>query len=212
MLSITIPQIIQCRNWSRKRKFWRGEIHVMSPCHLTYNCSCSLTGTVYCLAPTTSFNPFLFCPNIAPPFCHLITKIYHSLYSRSSSPSLEQTPASIAQTIWPIQRTHLNLTSCYLATALSLKTENHCSLANPIPIHPLPLTSFPVSTPNTIHHSRLTVCLTPEHVLRKIHHCTFCRKISGRPFLGFYLQNFISQKFWWLFLVIAFFTIFYPSH
>src|SRR6218665_1590984 len=26
----------------------------------------------------------------------------------------------------------------------------------------------------------------PEHVLRKIHHCTFGRKISERPFLEFY--------------------------
>src|SRR6218665_2409301 len=29
----------------------------------------------------------------------------------------------------------------------------------------------------------------PEHVLRKIHHCTFPRKISRRPFLGFYPKN-----------------------
>src|SRR6218665_1312273 len=36
----------------------------------------------------------------------------------------------------------------------------------------------------------------PEHVLRKIHHCTFGRKIPGRPFLGFYPRkfDFISQK------------------
>jgi len=31
-----------------------------------------------------------------------------------------------------------------------------CSLANPILIHRLPHTSFPVLTPNTIHHSHLT--------------------------------------------------------
>src|SRR6218665_2581072 len=30
---------------------------------------------------------------------------------------------------------------------------------------------------------------TSEHVLRKIHHCTFPRKISRRPFLGFYPKN-----------------------
>ena len=35
----------------------------------------------------------------------------------------------------------------------------HCSLANPILIHCFPHTSLPVSTPSTIHHSRLTVCL-----------------------------------------------------
>ena len=35
----------------------------------------------------------------------------------------------------------------------------HCSLTNPILIHPLLPTSLPISTPNTIHRSRLTVCL-----------------------------------------------------
>jgi len=35
----------------------------------------------------------------------------------------------------------------------------HCSLANPILIHPLLPTSLPVSTPNTMHQSHLTVCL-----------------------------------------------------
>src|SRR6218665_35374 len=35
----------------------------------------------------------------------------------------------------------------------------HCSSTNPILISPLPPTSLPVSTPNTIHHSRLTACL-----------------------------------------------------
>src|SRR6218665_1297644 len=34
------------------------------------------------------------------------------------------------------------------------------SLANPIVIHRLPHTSLPISTPCTIHHSCLTVCLT----------------------------------------------------
>src|SRR6218665_1190903 len=33
------------------------------------------------------------------------------------------------------------------------------SLASPILIHRHPHTYLPVSTPNTIHHSRLTVCL-----------------------------------------------------
>src|SRR6218665_3846204 len=36
----------------------------------------------------------------------------------------------------------------------------HCSSTNPILIHRLLPTSLPVSTPNTIHHSRLTVCLS----------------------------------------------------
>src|SRR6218665_475384 len=40
--------------------------------------------------------------------------------------------------------------------AISLK---HCSSTNPFLNHPLHPTSLPVSTPNTIHHSRLTVCL-----------------------------------------------------
>src|SRR6218665_2964103 len=35
----------------------------------------------------------------------------------------------------------------------------HCSVTNPILICLLPTTSLPVSTPNTIHHSHLTVCL-----------------------------------------------------
>jgi len=44
-----------------------------------------------------------------------------------------------------------------ISTALSLQTENW-SLANHIQIHhPLPDTSLPVSIPNTIHHSHLTV-------------------------------------------------------
>src|SRR6218665_2938855 len=56
-----------------------------------------------------------------------------------------------------------------------------------------------------------------EHVLRKIHHCTFGQKISGRPFLGFYPQNFtfyLSKILMTFvsFLVIALFTIFYLSH
>src|SRR6218665_1242934 len=35
----------------------------------------------------------------------------------------------------------------------------HCSSTNPILICPLLPTSLHVSTPNAIHHSRLTVCL-----------------------------------------------------
>jgi len=38
--------------------------------------------------------------------------------------SLEQIPASIATNIWPILRTHQNLISGYISTALSLQTEN----------------------------------------------------------------------------------------
>jgi len=49
----------------------------------------------------------------------------------------------------------------HLSSALSLQTEN-CSLANPTLIHPFPhaYTSLHFSSPNTIHHSRLAVCLT----------------------------------------------------
>jgi len=36
----------------------------------------------------------------------------------------------------------------------------HYSLANPILVHPFPCTSLPVSTPNTIDHSRLSASLT----------------------------------------------------
>src|SRR6218665_3142383 len=35
----------------------------------------------------------------------------------------------------------------------------HCSSTNPMLIHPPLPPSRPVSTPNTIHHSHLTVCL-----------------------------------------------------
>ena len=35
----------------------------------------------------------------------------------------------------------------------------------------------------------ICVGVCAEHVLRKIHHCTFPRKISRRPFLGFYPKN-----------------------
>src|SRR6218665_2891431 len=36
---------------------------------------------------------------------------------------------------------------------------NHCSSTSPILICPLLPTPLPVSTPNTIYHNRLTVCL-----------------------------------------------------
>src|SRR6218665_1873116 len=59
-----------------------------------------------------------------------------------------------------------------------------------------------------------------EHVLRKIHHCTFPRKISRRPFLGFYPKNFyiFSLKnsddlfffFFFFFLFMPFFSPFSP--
>ena len=41
----------------------------------------------------------------------------------------------------------------------------------------------------------------PEHVLRKIHHYTFGRKISGRTFFRILPQNctFFLSKFWWPF-------------
>src|SRR6218665_2745395 len=47
-----------------------------------------------------------------------------------------------------------------LVTNSPLFLAKHCSLANPILMHRHPHTSLPVSTPSTIHHSRLTVCLT----------------------------------------------------
>src|SRR6218665_3632320 len=49
--------------------------------------------------------------------------------------------------------------------------EIHHSSTNPILIHPLRPTSLPVSTPNTIDHSCLTVCLPPFHPL-PFHHFT----------------------------------------
>src|SRR6218665_1360107 len=52
-----------------------------------------------------------------------------------------------------------------------------------------------------------------EHVLRKIHHCTFGRKISRRPFLGYYPQNFtfyLSKILTTSFLVTALFYDFLP--
>src|SRR6218665_2865791 len=76
-----------------------------------------------------------------------------------SGSSLEQTPASIATTIGPILRTHQNLPHPLLITDVSLKTKN---TSLPILICPLLPTSprtLPVSAPNTIHHSRLTVYL-----------------------------------------------------
>ena len=44
--------------------------------------------------PIFSFNAFLFCPNTAPPFCHLVTKICWSLHSHSCPTSLEPTTNS----------------------------------------------------------------------------------------------------------------------
>jgi len=69
---------------------------------------------------------------------------------------LEQTPASIARNIWPILRTHQNLTPCYLSTALSLANWKRC--LQQIPSWP-PIASFKISISNTNHHSRPTVCL-----------------------------------------------------
>src|SRR6218665_613641 len=58
-----------------------------------------------------------------------------------------------------------------------------------------------------------------EHVLRKIHHCTFPRKISRQPFLGFYPKNVyifsLKNSDDLFFLVIALFhdlhTLFFKS-
>ena len=105
--------------------------------------------------PTTSFNPILIRSNTTPPFCHLVTQICWSLYRRSWPASLEQTPASIATNIWPILRAHSYRSPCHLfhselKTLLFSKSDPD-SLSSPY----LP----PVSTPSTIHHSRLTVCL-----------------------------------------------------
>ena len=47
--------------------------------------------------------------------------------------------------------------------------------------------------------NRSTVCtLTAEHVLRKIHHCTFGRKISERPFFSHHLffYDFLALRMW----------------
>ena len=50
----------------------------------------------------------------------------------------------------------LKITQAVLSLLPHIRTKN--SSTNPILIHPLLPTSIPVSTPNTIHHSRLTVC------------------------------------------------------
>jgi len=47
-------------------------------------------------------------------------------------------------------------------------SKTHCTvhaLQNPILIHPLLPFSLPVLTPNTIHHSRLTICLSESDPL-----------------------------------------------
>src|SRR6218665_1204543 len=53
-----------------------------------------------------------------------------------------------------------------------------------------------------------------EHVLRKIHHCTFPRKISRQPFLGFYPKNVyifsLKNSDDLFFYSSPFFTIFTP--
>src|SRR6218665_2898320 len=70
---------------------------------LTYNTlqssqpSCLHASTVH--DPTCSLNVFLFRPNTAPPFCHLVTQICWSIYSHSCPASLEQTPTSTSTTI-----------------------------------------------------------------------------------------------------------------
>jgi len=87
---------------------------------------------------TFSFNAFLFRPKIVPPFCHLVTKICQSLHSLSCPVSSEQTPARIATKIWPILRTHQNITSWLLLSLHNSFTPNlkHSSSTNPIMIHP----------------------------------------------------------------------------
>jgi len=44
-------------------------------------------------------------------------------------------------------------------SSLESKRRTNTYIVHPILIHPLPQTSLPVSTPNTIHRSRLNVCL-----------------------------------------------------
>src|SRR6218665_925406 len=47
----------------------------------------------------------------------------------------------------------------YTAPQFFHSKQKHCSSTNPILIHHLLPSSLPVSTPSTVYHSRLTVCL-----------------------------------------------------
>src|SRR6218665_3813512 len=88
--------------------------------------------------------------------------------------------------------------------------EIHHSSTNPILIHPLRPTSLPVSTPNTIDHSCLTVCLPPFHPL-PFHHFTLFLPFLHLP------SSSISSIFplppfplFVLFLPYLYFTLFLP--
>ena len=86
-------------------------------------------------------------------------------------------------------------------------------LLNLLPGYMLSSTKLPklkLSSSVPICHAQCDIAA--EHVLRKIHHCTFWRKnFSTTTFLGFYpkMSYFISKKFWWPFLVIDLFLRFY---
>src|SRR6218665_1113948 len=91
---------------------------------------------------------------------HLVTQIRRSLYSPSCPTCLGQTPASIAKTIRPILYTNSPKPHPLLSLHSSfIPNSKHCSSTNPFLICPLLPTSSPVSTLNTIHHSRLAVCV-----------------------------------------------------
>jgi len=89
-------------------------------------------------------------------FCHLVAQICWTLYSYSCLASLEQTPTSNYLTHPTNSPKPHPLLSFHSSFTPNLK---HCSSTNAILIHPLLPTSLPVSTPNNIHHSRLTVYL-----------------------------------------------------
>lgn len=100
---------------------WYGKLHIT---HLQHSSNFpALLPAIH--GQTNQFNRFLFHFNTTPPFRHLITEMCKLLYSNiwSCSASFEETSTTIATHILSIQRTHQNLTSWYLSTALSFQTE-----------------------------------------------------------------------------------------
>ena len=108
--------------------------------------------------PTTSLNSLLFRPNPSPPSRYLINKVRKSLHSHSCSASLEKTPTctkTISDPSYELTKTsHLAVFPQVFHS--KLKT---LLFGDPLLIAPLPLTFLVVSILNTIHLSRLTVCL-----------------------------------------------------
>src|SRR6218665_95890 len=88
--------------------------------------------------------------------------------------------------------------SCYLRSSFT-QNSKHCSSTNPILIPLLLPPSLPVSTPNTVHHNRLTVCLPDSLDLT----CSFsilfwisaCEKAGSRDFAFVDAEEFSSLRF-----------------